>query len=99
MDNVKESDNVVVAELFEERDLTNGCGGDTFVFCFKTDLFQGNDAAVGARCQVFGFVYDTICTCVCGIGCESVSVFSLEKAGKDCSSGSLCIIGWLAGFH
>lgn len=58
VDNVEETQDVVVFHLLEERDLANGGAGDAFIFGFEADLLEGDDfAAIG---EVAGFVDDTV---------------------------------------
>jgi len=58
---VQEADDGWVVHFFEEGDLADGCGGDTLIFGFETDLLQSDDAAgVG---EVARLVDDSICSC------------------------------------
>ena len=75
---VQEADDGWVVHFFEEGDLADGCGGDTLIFGFETDLLQGDDAAgVG---EVARFVDDSICSCwenmvsPTGVPCVSLEV-------------------------
>jgi len=57
---VEEAHDGGVVHFFEEGNFADGGGGDAFVFCFETDLLEGDDAAgVG---EVAGFVDDAVCT-------------------------------------
>ena len=56
--NVKEAHNVRVVHLFEEGDLANCGGWDSFVFRFQADFLQGYDAA--SMGEVAGFVDNAV---------------------------------------
>jgi hypothetical protein len=58
MDNVQESYNIWIAHLLEKGDLTNGSARNTFIFCFKSDLLQGNNT-VGMG-KFTGLIDDTV---------------------------------------
>jgi len=61
MHNVKKADDVGVVHFLEQRNLTDGCARDTFIFGFQTNLLQGNNTAgVG---EFAGFVDDTVSSC------------------------------------
>lgn len=56
--NVEEADDVGVVHLLEQRNLTNSCARDTFIFRFQANLLQGNNTAgVG---EFAGFVDNTV---------------------------------------
>lgn len=56
--NVEEADDVGVVHLFQEGDLADGGGGDSFIFGFETDFLEGYNAATVQ--EVAGFVDDSV---------------------------------------
>lgn len=62
VDDVEEAHDVGVVHFLEKRDLANGSGRNTFIFGFKTDLLEGDNALVGSA-QVEGFVDNTVRAC------------------------------------
>ena len=42
-DDVLKTDNVGVLELFQQRDLSDGCGGHPFLFGLQPNLFHGHN--------------------------------------------------------
>ena len=43
MDDFSEMDDVDVIEFFKNGDLSDGGGGDAFLFAFESDFFEGED--------------------------------------------------------
>ena len=43
MDDFSEMDDVDVIEFFKDGDLSDGGGGDAFLFAFESDFFEGED--------------------------------------------------------
>lgn len=62
MDNIEQTHNVWVVHFLEQGDFANGRRGDAFIFCFQTDLLEGDDAVVGGA-EVTGLVHNTVCAC------------------------------------
>jgi hypothetical protein len=58
MDNVQKSYNIRIAHLLEKGDLANGSARNSFIFCFKSDLLQGNNT-VGMG-EFTGLIDDTV---------------------------------------
>lgn len=54
-------DNVIIlAQLFQQTDFSDRSAWHTFIFCFKTNLLEGDNVA---RVDVFGLVHHTIGAC------------------------------------
>ena len=61
VDDVEKLDNIWVVHFFEQRNLSDCRAGNTFIFCFKANFFEGyNSASVG---EVSGFVDNAVCAC------------------------------------
>lgn len=56
---VEQADDVGVAHLLEQRDLTDGGRWNALIFCFETDLLERDDALV-LCCEVAGFVDNSV---------------------------------------
>mmetsp|Transcript_13839 Transcript_13839/g.19369 ORF Transcript_13839/g.19369 Transcript_13839/m.19369 type:complete len:208 (+) Transcript_13839:656-1279(+) len=57
VDYIVETNDVGMLKFFEERNFANGRGGDTFIFRFQTDLFEGDDFSGHT---ILRFVHDTV---------------------------------------
>lgn len=64
---------VIISQFLEQTDLTNRRAGNAFVLCLQPYLLQRYDPAIGARCEVFCLVYNTVRPCVShtAISCRS----------------------------
>ena len=56
---IKETDDGRVVHFFEQGDFADGGARYAFIFCFETDLFEGDDALIG-RGEVARFVDDAV---------------------------------------
>lgn len=52
-----EHDDMIMLQLLQQTNLANGSTGNTFVFCFESDLLQSYDL-IGA--DIASLVHDTI---------------------------------------
>ena len=48
---------VIILELLEQADFSNGSAWDTFVFCFQSNLLEGNDFVGG---HIAGLVHNAV---------------------------------------
>jgi hypothetical protein len=62
VNDIEQADNVRIVHLFEQRDFADCGAGNTFVFSFEADLFEGDNSLIFGG-EVSSLIYDAIRAC------------------------------------